>query len=239
VSASRVIDPALPAMGVEDAYDLAAPYYDDWKWQEFWHRTEYPLVRSILERFRRGRSQGLDLLDVGCGTGWYIQGLAPLLSAATGIDLSAGMLAIARYRLPGLPLLKEDARSLPFRADRFDAVLCTRVLSHVPDFRPVLREMCRVLVPGGILVVSNVDASHDYEHTRLPVGARRVLADTFKHDRDRILDAAGDLRLVATAPHVILADGTTVEAKRRRPPSGPQLPVGWVASWRRGSNPPG
>ena len=228
------IDAALP---VEEAYDLAAPYYDRWHWQTFWHRSEYPHVREPVERFRRSRSSGLDLLDVGCGTGWYIEELSPLLAAATGIDLSANMLSVARHRLPNAVLLQADARSLPFPSARFDVVLCTRVLSHLSRIEPAIQEMRRLLRPGGLLVVSNVDAGHRYEQTRLPFGANHVFADTFKHDRETILSATEGRGFVADASHLIFKDGSSKPIKRRRLPASDAPPVGWVASWRRSSHP--
>ena len=74
--------------------------------QEFWRRAEAPFV---LERLR---GQGGRLLDVGCGTGWYLGELAGIFSECVGIDPSAGMLEIARRRVPAATLLQSDLNSL-------------------------------------------------------------------------------------------------------------------------------
>lgn len=219
------------------AYDLAAICYDAWTWQAFWRRHEFPVVREAIERQRRARQRGVAILDVGCGTGWYLEQLRSLCGAIVGIDASQGMLAVARHRLPDATLLQQDARVLPFHAKRFDVVLCTRVLSHLPQVRPALTEMARVLSPGGLLILSDVDAEHEYEHTRLPIPAGHVFARTFKHAREPLfamVDADGFFR---DAAYLIHADGAVRGSRGRRPRPGSSV-AGWVAAWRRDSSAP-
>jgi ubiquinone/menaquinone biosynthesis C-methylase UbiE len=226
-------DDVSQALPVQAAYDLSASFYDDWAWQRFWRAHEYPVVRDALERQRRGRKQALDLLDVGCGTGWYLEHLRDLCRNVVGVDLSGGMLAVAGNRLPGTLLKQGDARNLDFPSGRFDTVVCTRVLSHMAPIRPALFEMRRVLGTTGTLVLSDVDASHEYEVTRLPVAKGHIPADTHKHDREELFATIEDLGFVLDRAFLIHAGGQVEEIRRPgRTRSVPSV-SGWVSAWRR------
>jgi SAM-dependent methyltransferase len=103
-----------------------------------------------------GDVTGLRVLDAGCGAGAHTAALLDRGAQVTGVDASAGMLAIARDRLgPSVPLHHTDlADPLPFEDGSFDLVLAALVLHYLQDWGPPLREFHRVLVPGGRLVVS-------------------------------------------------------------------------------------
>ncbi len=101
------------------------------------------------------------VLDVCCGTGDVTELLAddPNLKVS-GLDFSDSMLEVARYRTAGrdnVTLIEGDAMDLPFADDSFDAALISYGLRNTPDYETVLREMCRVTRPGG--VVACLDAS--------------------------------------------------------------------------------
>lgn len=91
-----------------------------------------------------------EVLEVGCGTGLILQRLQGLAKRAAGVDLSPGMLELARQR--GLDVREGNATALPFPDDAFDVAVSFKVLAHVPDVRGALREMCRVVRPGGYVV---------------------------------------------------------------------------------------
>jgi ubiquinone/menaquinone biosynthesis C-methylase UbiE len=86
---------AEPVLAAQEAYDRAATGYDAWKWQPFWRAAEQPFIIQALADFAPDRPR---LLDVGCGTGWYLRELEPLCAHTAGIDVSEGMLAQARKR---------------------------------------------------------------------------------------------------------------------------------------------
>jgi phosphatidylethanolamine/phosphatidyl-N-methylethanolamine N-methyltransferase len=137
---------------VERAYELLAPVYDfifDWI-------------------FAPGRSAAVSqlalapndtVLEVGIGTGLNLP-LYPPLTRLTGIDLSSEMLdkAVERVQhlaMPNVTLKVMDATSLDFADNEFDKALATYTISAVPDPVAVLREMRRVVKPGGTLVLLN------------------------------------------------------------------------------------
>jgi SAM-dependent methyltransferase len=125
-----------------------------------------------LERARKSPTEffaplalrpGLNVLDVGCGTGDFVRLLAPLVSPAktVGLDLSETMIAEAVQRSAGnsenLSFRMGSALELPFQAGIFDRVLATQVLLHIPDPWSALSEMQRVLAPSGLICVTEID----------------------------------------------------------------------------------
>lgn len=101
------------------------------------------IVTDMLDgiKFRDGRYSD-KVLDVGCGIGFVSQ-LYPNFDI-TGIDISDGMLERNPHKW-----VKAPAEAIPFDNDTFDFVICRSLLHHLDDPRVGLREMVRVLKPGG------------------------------------------------------------------------------------------
>jgi ubiquinone/menaquinone biosynthesis C-methylase UbiE len=101
------------------------------------------------------RAQG-DTLEVAVGTGLNLPHY-PRDIRVVGIDLSPEMLELARLRARGLArdldLTAGDAHDLPYAAESFDTVVCTYSLCNIPDHGRAVREMARVLRPGGRLIL--------------------------------------------------------------------------------------
>jgi SAM-dependent methyltransferase len=98
------------------------------------------------------------ILDAGCGNGRYTRFLvrhADRDAQITAFDLSLRMLKRARRRVrsPRVTLVSADLTRLPYPDKYFDAIICGWVLEHLPDPRPGLRELARVLRPGGKLLL--------------------------------------------------------------------------------------
>jgi ubiquinone/menaquinone biosynthesis C-methylase UbiE len=127
----------------------------------------------------------LVLLDVGCNVGAWLSHCRVRKPAArlAGVELNANALPIARINRPDAVLARAVAERLPFPSDHFDCVTCLEVLEHLPEpnWRQAIREMQRVLKPGGVLIVTVPHAgmfawmdSNNVRH-RLPGLYRRVL----------------------------------------------------------------
>jgi ubiquinone/menaquinone biosynthesis C-methylase UbiE len=101
------------------------------------------LEAAFVERYGRG----LDVLEVGCGTGLLLERIARFARTAHGVDLSPGMLELAKKR--GLSVVEGSATKLPFDDARFDVACSFKVLAHVREIDVALREMARVVRPGG------------------------------------------------------------------------------------------
>lgn len=124
-------------------------YYDDFAgWYEKerhlpYHRMLDDLEVEIVERYGRGK----DLFEIGCGTGLILHRTAEFARSAAGIDLSGGMLAKAHQR--GLAVAQASATELPIATASVDVAYSFKVLAHIPDIAGALREMSRIVRPGG------------------------------------------------------------------------------------------
>jgi ubiquinone/menaquinone biosynthesis C-methylase UbiE len=120
-----------------------------------WFRYTQELAISFLDL--RSRSK---VLDVGCGTGFAVLRLASVLlyGKACGIDISSVMIRQASAKVPStlrgnVEFLTSSSDQIPYATGTFDHVLCTNSFHHYPDPLRALREMSRVLRPGGQLVI--------------------------------------------------------------------------------------
>jgi len=114
-------------------------------------------VQLILEHF--GDMSGKRVLDVGCGKGRFARVFAERYPTAriTAMDISEAMLAFVP--VPTAPV-SGTMTSLPFRDAAFDAAYATESLEHAVDIERAIAEMCRVLKPGGRLVIIDKNAEH-------------------------------------------------------------------------------
>jgi SAM-dependent methyltransferase len=137
---------------VAQLFDAMAPTYDD---LEPWYEHLYAVLHGILrETIGPAPNGGGSALDAGCGTGFQSALLTELGWDAHGIDVSAGLLAVARRRLPGASFALASVETLPYPDACFDAVVCCgSTLSFVDDPARALTEMGRVLRPGGRLLL--------------------------------------------------------------------------------------
>lgn len=117
------------------------------------------LVAAILElagaRLRRAGA----ILDVGCGTGWWLERLSAEVEIGArleGLELLPTRASAARLRVPAATITVGDARALPYATNSFQVVSLLTVLSSLPDqdgVRQVLAECTRVLDRGGTLLI--------------------------------------------------------------------------------------
>jgi len=95
-------------------------------------------------------------LDVGCGEGRFCRMLRDAGVKATGIDPTAQLLDVARQRDPSGDYRLGRAEKLDFADRSFDLVVSYITLVDIPDFRAAIREMTRVLKPGGSMLIANL-----------------------------------------------------------------------------------
>lgn len=107
----------------------------------------HDLVDELEADFVRRFGAGRDVLEVGCGTGLVLARIQRFARLAQGVDLSPGMLEHARAR--GLDVCLGSASALPFPDRSFDVSCSFKVLAHVRPVALALREMARVVRPGG------------------------------------------------------------------------------------------
>ena len=105
-----------------------------------------------------GDVRGLDVLDVGCGEGRFCRMLAARGARTTGIDPTPELIAEARRMQPGGVFHEAMAEKLPLPDASADLVVCYVALVDIPDYRAAIREMARVLRPGGRLVAANLNS---------------------------------------------------------------------------------
>lgn len=171
-------------------YSAAAADYDR-RWRFYIEAT----IRETLARLPlRGDER---VLDVGCGTGELLGRIRARYPGTTlaGIDPVPEMLAVARSKLPaGVDLRTGWADGLPWRDASFDVVVSCNVFHYVSNPVPALREISRVLAPGGRIVMT--DWCDDYLACRLCSLYLRWTGAAFHHiysggECDRLFRDAG------------------------------------------------
>jgi ubiquinone/menaquinone biosynthesis C-methylase UbiE len=129
-------------------------------------RWRDPVQRESIEALQLGAEDRL--LDVGCGTGAASRSAASVAASVVGIDLSPEMIRQARELASGQANVHfeiADSEHLPFDEGAFTAVVCSNSFHHYPDPGRAVREMTRVLAPGGRLVLG--DACSDRTAARI------------------------------------------------------------------------
>ncbi len=122
-----------------------------------------PWAQEVIER-ARPIGPADRILDLGCGTGIVARLLRERLGGGariTGVDASAEMIAMARTLAPELEWREGNAMQLPFADASFELVVAQQMLQFVPDRAAALREIRRVLVPGGRLVAATWRPRHE------------------------------------------------------------------------------
>jgi demethylmenaquinone methyltransferase/2-methoxy-6-polyprenyl-1,4-benzoquinol methylase len=133
--------------GIAGRYDLLNHVLSmniDKRWRKFVRNK----LQDILD------DQNAVVLDVACGTGDLAIELRNNAKAKIiGSDFCRPMLTIAREKAADIPFVEGDAMGLPFYDGKFDAVTIAFGLRNLPNFEDGLRELCRILKPGGRLAI--------------------------------------------------------------------------------------
>lgn len=125
-------------------------------WRQYCDALHDALLREWLTGSRVTRVLKTDLFDEAVAEG-LVPALAALASEVHGIDVSARVVGAACARYPAIHGLVGDVRALPYPDGHFELVVSNSTLDHFPraaDLETALRECCRVLVPGGRLLIT-------------------------------------------------------------------------------------
>ena len=213
---SRRLDQATLKRDIIRSYDCIAE-----KFAAQW--VEHP-PRQALETFARLLRRGARVLDAGCGPGHHAQFLSACGADVTGVDLSEGMLRIARRRVRGLPFARMDIQSLDFPDRTFDGIWCAAAAIHVPreEVRALLHGFRRVLRPNGVLAIN------------MQVGRASEVVDF--HDDHRFFEYYRDGQEIANQ---VTAAGLVVETsdygETSRNTHDADLTLKWVTVYARAS----
>lgn len=150
----------------------------------FWFRGFRKFVAPVLAAVAAGRT-GLRLVDCGCGTGHNLNLLRPH-GAAVGFDLSPGGLSHAHAA--GFSVMRGDVTRIPLASDVFDIATSFDVLQCVEGDRDAIREMARIVKPGGVVVMTlaALDSLRG-DHAEVWQEVRRYTPDSAR----RLIESAG------------------------------------------------
>ena len=151
--------------------------------QRYWVQPPHPLITRRRLREVLAPSTGERVLEVGPGTGYYSLHVADWVAPDGRLDvldlqpemLDHTMRRAAQAGVDNIVPTQGDARTLPYPDESFDAACLTAVLGEIPDQLQALRELARVLKPGGRLVVGELFGDpHWVSPTRLRERAEAV-----------------------------------------------------------------
>jgi arsenite methyltransferase len=151
------------------------------------------LRRRALVHEALGAVPGDRVLDAGCGPGFYVAETLERVGpegSVVGVDASEPMLALAAKRCEGhdnVGFEQGDVTSLPVADADFDRALSVQVLEYVADIPAALRELLRVLRPGGRVLIWDVDWATVSWHSDDPARMQRFLAAWDEHLADPTL----------------------------------------------------
>jgi predicted TPR repeat methyltransferase len=129
------------------------------------------LVCEALQRFAVPPAGGWSVLDAGCGTGLAGLRLRPLARRLVGVDLSAGMLDVARQRDVYDELVEAEIIDyLGRQRSNFDVVTAADVLTYLGDLEEFFQSASHVLVPNGMIVVTVEASEGDQDYRLNPTG---------------------------------------------------------------------
>jgi ubiquinone/menaquinone biosynthesis C-methylase UbiE len=143
---------------------------------ELWgeHRSRYRFAESYVA--------GQSVLDVACGSGFGLEMLRAVGARPIGVDYAGETLSEIRAHQPAAALLRADATRLPLRTASVDHVVSFETIEHVPDATALVREIRRVLRPGGRLILSTPNRAFGppQRHTANRFHVREFTADELR-----------------------------------------------------------
>ena len=135
--------------------------------------TPQGIVALHLKRYDFSATyvEGKRVLDVACGVGYGSAHIAKFAAEVVGVDLDEEAITYARQRYGGPPnfsFMRGDATKFDFAGASFDVVCSFETIEHIPGVEAYLREVRRVLAPGGTYLVSTPAARQTTDHPKNP-----------------------------------------------------------------------
>lgn len=190
---------------------------------------EWPALRALLPALR-----GADVLDLGCGFGWFCryareQGAARVL----GIELSEKMLDRAREMGadPAIAYRRADLETVELPEGVFDLAFSSLALHYIADLGALLAKVCRALVPGGSLVVSMehpIFMAPSQPGWRVEAGRHVWPLDGYFREGERVTDwftkgVVKQHRTLGTTLNLVMSAGFTLTHVEEWCPSAAQI----------------
>ncbi len=150
--------------GEKRNFDAAAKTWDENPGRV---KMAHDVARAIREAVKPGPE--MDVLDFGCGTGLLTLQLQPLVHTITGVDSSQGMIDIldAKIRTQGLKNVRTRLVDLDkggILDGKYDLVVSSMTLHHIPDIQPLIDRFAAVLKPSGQLAIADLDCDEGKFH---------------------------------------------------------------------------
>lgn len=183
----------IPLLLSAPGYDLAAPVYD--QQEKYLNSFERGKIVSLL-----GELQGKSVLDVGAGTGRLALVLAERGAHVTALDTSRKMLEVLKRKSSHIATVQGNAESLPFPAASFDIVTAAFLIVHIKNPRIFFDEVYRVLKPGGIFLVTNINQKDPPEITA-PTGTIKIVS--YYHRRAAVREFLEELAFTIETEELI------------------------------------
>src|SRR3954470_1134167 len=157
------------------------------------YQTRDLLRRRRLAMEALNATPGDDVLDLGCGPGFYVQDLLERVGAdgsVTGVDAAPAMVAMTTQRVAGavnVRVLEGGADAIPLGDASVDRALSVQVFEYVADVPHALAELRRVVRPGGRVVIWDIDWSTLSWHSSDAERMRRMVSAWDRHLADPVL----------------------------------------------------
>jgi SAM-dependent methyltransferase len=143
---------AAPPSGLRRARTLWRLWRNERADPEPFYRLLADLAAEDLDR-RHGPLAGQTIVDLGCGPGWYTDALRARGATVIPVDNDLAEMTIGRDAPPAGHVVA-DAGNLPLADSSVDGAFCSNVLEHTPSAEPIVREIERILRPGGWAYIS-------------------------------------------------------------------------------------
>lgn len=140
------------AADIKKYYDIESKTYESVR-ENNYHKLINEIEVSIIKRYL---TEGMNVLEAGCGTGLILDSIRDFPAKFTGVDLSGKMLDNANKK--GHSVVQGSLQELPFKSNTFDIVYSVKVLPHVKEINDAVNELVRVVKPGGKIMLEFYNA---------------------------------------------------------------------------------